>query len=75
MEGKMYESFYFLLIMLIAIECCLAFNEECKGCEFKKICAGGCAYSALLARKDLMKRDPLSCEYSKKLYELFGKRR
>ncbi len=47
-----------------------AFNKECKDCRYKKKCTGGCAFSAMDITSDLMKKDPLCCEYSKKLYEL-----
>lgn len=47
-----------------------AFNEKCKECgEFRKICSGGCAFSARCITGDLMEKDPLSCLYSKPLYK------
>ena len=47
-----------------------AFNKECRGCELKAICGGGCAFSAKEITGDIMKRDPVSCEYSKELWNL-----
>lgn len=46
------------------------FNKECRDCDFKEICSGGCAFSARCITGDLMKKDPLSCFYSKSLYEI-----
>lgn len=49
------------------------FNKECRGCKRKKICEGGCAFSARCITGDLTKKDLLSCAYFQKLYELLGK--
>jgi uncharacterized protein len=47
-----------------------AFNEKCGECgEFRNMCSGGCAFSARCITGDLMEKDPLSCLYSKPLYE------
>lgn len=48
------------------------FNEECKDCKFAKICGGGSACSAKEITGDVMRKDPVSCAYSKKLYNLFA---
>lgn len=48
-------------------------NQECKDCEFREICGGGCAFGASVLEKNHMKKDRLSCEYTKELYRLFSK--
>ena len=52
-----------------------AFNEECRDCEFREICSGGCAFTARCITDDLMQKDPLNCAYSKALWKLMEKRR
>lgn len=47
-----------------------ALNKECRDCELKAICGGGCAFSAKEITGDIMRRDPVSCAYSKELWNL-----
>lgn len=48
------------------------FNEECKGCRFVEMCGGGCVCSAKEITGDVMNKDPVSCKYNKKLYNLLA---
>ena len=48
------------------------FNKECRDCKFAKMCGGECAYSAEEITGDVMRKDPVSCEYNKKLFNLFA---
>ncbi len=41
--------------------------EECKECEYKKICNAGCMYNAFLSTGDALQKDPL-CEAYKIIY-------
>lgn len=42
--------------------------EECVSCEYKRICKGGCPYSALLGFGDVLQRDYF-CEGYKKIFK------
>ena len=39
-------------------------NPECKTCEYRTLCCGGCRAQAVLARPgDYLAKDPVTCEY------------
>lgn len=45
------------------------FNQDCLNCEAISICGGGCPWSTEEIKGDLMKRDDIFCNYTKRAFE------